>query len=323
MCEISIIVPVFNVEKYLNRCIDSILSQSFGDYELLLVDDGSADGSGKICDEYAKKDSRIKVFHKNNGGLSSARNFGIEQSSAPYIGFVDSDDYIAPDMYELLYYNIQKEDADISMCALFDIYNGRPEKVNKKTEYFVTDSAEAVRIVMEAQKTSVTAVNKLYKRKLFDNIRYPEGRIAEDAFVIVDILLLVKKAVITTEQKYYYVHRKESITTSGFKKKDCDVIEAYEKNHALIKEHYPELEDTAKMRVCWAYFYVLDKMMLADGRKENELLDKIVRYLRGNFKFIMKDTRFNKTRKTAMTALMINKKLYKLCVRARAKRLKI
>ncbi len=122
MCEISIIVPVYKVEKYLKKCVDSILAQTFSDFELILVDDGSPDNSGRICDDYAKKDARVRVVHKQNGGLSSARNAGIEVAKGKYLGFVDSDDYIAEDMYELLYKAIIKEEADLSICGIYDVY---------------------------------------------------------------------------------------------------------------------------------------------------------------------------------------------------------
>ena len=118
MCRISIIVPVYNVEKYLKKCVDSILGQTFTDFELLLIDDGSTDNSGSICDELAKTDNRIKVIHKENGGLSDARNIGIEVAKGDFIGFIDSDDYIDEDMYAFLYNNILKYDAELSMCEI-------------------------------------------------------------------------------------------------------------------------------------------------------------------------------------------------------------
>lgn len=320
MSEISIIVPVYNVEQYLKKCLDSILAQTFTDFELLLIDDGSTDSSGIICDEYEKKDARIKVYHKVNGGLSSARNFGIEKADTPYLGFIDGDDYIDTDMYEILYKNIKTENADISMCALFDIYNGKPLKINKQTQYIVADAPEAIRIVMEAKINSVNAVNKLYKRELFHTVRYPEGKIAEDAFVIIELLMLTNKNVITTEQKYYYIHRKNSITTSKFKIKDCEVIEAYNKNYGLIKKNYPQLLDVAQMRLCWAHFYVLDKMMTAESMNEFEMERNVIGYLKKNFIFILKDKCFNKSRKIAMCLLMIHKELYRLCVKEKLRR---
>ena len=126
MAKVSVIVTVYNVEKYLNKCVDSLLAQTLSDIEILLVDDGSTDGSGRICDDYAGKDSRVRVIHKENGGVSSARNKGLFEASAEYVGFVDSDDYVAEDMYECLYSNLKKEDADVSVretkrrCSYYD-----------------------------------------------------------------------------------------------------------------------------------------------------------------------------------------------------------
>ncbi|MBA1325633.1 glycosyltransferase [Enterococcus faecium] len=128
----SIIVPVYKVEKYLRKCVDSILAQTFTDFEVILVDDGSPDNSGKICDEYAEKDNRVRVIHKENGGLSSARNAGIDVARGKYLGFVDSDDYIDEDMYEILYENLKIHDADISSVELIPFYGGRYKEKNKE-----------------------------------------------------------------------------------------------------------------------------------------------------------------------------------------------
>ena len=170
MPEISIIVPVYKVEKYLDTCVRSILEQTFADFELILVDDGSPDRCGALCDAYAAEDERIIVIHKENGGLSSARNAGIEAARGNYIGFVDSDDSIAPDMYHFLYENMKKEQADLSMCGLFDVYAGREPK--RLPEYYrVMGPEEAVEMVLKAETASVSAVNKLYKKEIFDGIR--------------------------------------------------------------------------------------------------------------------------------------------------------
>lgn len=311
---ISIVVPVYNVEKYLEKCVNSILSQTFNDFELILVDDGSPDNCGKICDSFAQKDSRVVVVHKENNGLSAARNSGIEIAKGKYIGFIDSDDYIAEDMYEILYNNIQKESADISMCALYDCYAGKDIELNPKPEYLVVDSKEAIKIVFEAKITSVTAVNKLYKIELFNDIKYPVGKSSEDAFVIVDLLHASKKIVITTEEKYFYIHRENSITSSTYKKNDLLAIEAYENNYKKIMEFYPNLEKVARMRVCWANFYVLDKIMLTKDFTEKTIEKKIIHLLRSQFTFIMKCKDFTRGRKLSMLGLMINKNIYRLFV---------
>ena len=125
MAKVSVIVPVYKVENYLKKCVNSLINQTLKDIEIILVDDGSPDSCGKICDEYAKNDSRVKVIHKQNEGLSEARNVGIMAAKSPYIGFVDSDDYVAEDMYEMLYENLIKTNADVSVCGLYDCYSNK------------------------------------------------------------------------------------------------------------------------------------------------------------------------------------------------------
>ena len=247
--EISIIIPVYNSEKYLNACLDSVLAQTFKDFELILVDDGSPDGCGRICDEYADKDDRVRVCHIENSGSSAARNYGIDRARGKYLGFIDSDDRIDEDMYEILYNNLIKEDADISMCGLFDEYGDEIVKVFDKPVYKVMDSEESILTVMEAKLTSVTPVNKLYKKELFEGIRYPVGEDSgEDASIIVELLLRCKKTVLTTEQKYHYIHREGSITTREFNPSDKSVIRAYIKNYKLIKENIPSQRGILRCR---------------------------------------------------------------------------
>ena len=311
---VTVIVPVFNVEVYLRKCLDSIQKQTFDALEILVIDDGSTDGSKLIAEDVAKNDARIKVYSKLNGGLSSARNYGIEKATTDYLVFVDSDDYIDPDMIEMLYTNLLQENADISMCTIYDMYPGIPAKQNTDIRRIVVNNEEAIRIVFEAKITSVYAVAKLYKKTLFDNVKYPVGKIAEDAFVIVDILDQCKKVVIQTVKKYYYIHRQNSITTSSFRKNNCDVIDAYQRNYEIITAKYPRLQEVAQMRICWAHFYVLDKLAVAEeGDKAIE--DRVVRYLRNNWIFILKNKCFNKSRKIALCVLLISRWGYKQLTR--------
>ena len=313
---LSIVLPVYGAEAYLPKCLDSVLAQTFTDFELILVDDGSPDGCGAICDEYAKRDARIRVFHTENAGSSAARNYGIDRAEGVYLGFIDSDDYIDPDMYRLLYDNLIREDADLSMCGLADVYGGEVTNPVKEPVYRVMNSEEAIRTVFEAKLTSVTPVNKLYKKELFEGIRYPVGEDSgEDASIIVDLLLRCKKSVLTTEQKYYYIHREGSITTREYRSTDRSVIHAYQKNYKLIKKHMPSLLPEAQMRLCWAYFFVLDKLLISSNRKAFKSDEKeLVGFLRKHARFILRDPRFNKTRKIAMVLLRIHTGLYRRCV---------
>lgn len=322
MCEISIIVPVYNVEKYLNKCVDSILKQTFGDFELILVDDGSPDNSGAICDQYAEEDSRVKVIHKENGGLSDARNAGIEIAKGNYIGFVDSDDYIDKNMYKQLYDSLTKNDVDLSICGIFDVYEGK-ESLKKSERELLLNRDEAMVMIFHGNEISVHAYNKLYKKEIFKYIRYPVGRYHEDSYIIVDILDKCEKVAINTKQMYHYLHREESITGQSFSVKQLEYIDAWEKNEELVKGRFQKLDEAAHQRVCFANFLILDKIVSDNQEKIVPETRKIVSYLRRNFFFILKNNIFTKERKIAMALLMVSLKLYKLPVDMQNKRLRV
>nr|OTO70154.1 hypothetical protein A5866_002374 [Enterococcus sp. 12C11_DIV0727] len=177
----------------MHKCVDSILSQTFSDIEVILVDDGSTDKSGEICDQYVVKDQRIRVIHKKNGGLSSARNIGLDIAVGRYIGFVDSDDYIANDMYEILYDQLIESNADLSCVGMIDVYENRTSELKQNKIIELVDQKQAIKLVVDGKDIFAYAVNKLYKRDLFNDIRYPEGKIVEDAFIIIDLLLLCER----------------------------------------------------------------------------------------------------------------------------------
>lgn len=311
MCEISIIVPVYNVEKYLNKCVDSILNQTFKDFELILVDDGSPDNSGVICDQYAKEDTRVRVIHKENGGLSSARNAGIEVAQGKFLGFVDSDDYIAEDMYELLYNNIINEDVDLSICGIYDVYKGKTPKTLPDFRKVCT-KVETMKLILDANIISVHAVNKLYKRALFNSIKYPLGTITEDAAVILNIVDQCEKIVVDSTQKYFYYHRENSISSKEFSLKNLQTIEVWSENERWILTNIPSLYTEVHTRVCWANFIVLDKIIENNAERRVPETKEIISYLRSNYRFIMKNSIFTKNRKIAMILLMISLKLYKI-----------
>ena len=172
--KISVIVPVYNVEAYLEKCVESILKQTYTNLEILLVNDGSTDTSGELCDQLAQRDQRIRVIHKENSGLSDARNRGIEEASSDLIGFIDSDDYIDEDMYEILYRQMLESNADLSMCGHYDVYHQIPEKQVAAIQTWELTPQEAIKMVMEAKILSVTAVNKLYKKEV--NVIYNDNQ---------------------------------------------------------------------------------------------------------------------------------------------------
>lgn len=228
MSEISIVVPVYNVERYLNRCISSILKQTFTDFELILIDDGSKDYSASICDEYKEKDSRIKVIHQENAGLSAARNKGIEVSNGKYITFIDSDDFIHPNMLEVLYINIVNFDADIAMCDHHRVYENKevPREFCENNITLYTNLEAVRKIVEKSEERMIVAWGKLYKQNLFSDIRYPVGKYHEDEFVTYKLLYKSDRIASTDAKLYYYLQRSNSITGSTYNIKRLEKLEA-------------------------------------------------------------------------------------------------
>lgn len=219
--KISVIIPVYKVEPYLRQCLDSVVDQTYKNLEIICVDDGSPDKCGTICDEYAKKDSRIRVIHRENGGLSAARNSGIDIATGEYICFIDSDDFVSKSFVKYLYTLIKKYKADISVCPLIRyISDNKIDKGKGFVEDCVDSSGALSRIFSENRYIGVVACNKMYSRKLFDSIRYPEGKFYEDSGTTYKLFLESKKIAFGEYAKYYYrVARKGQITTSGYEKK--------------------------------------------------------------------------------------------------------
>lgn len=210
---ISVIVPVYNVERYLERCIQSIKSQTYKNLEIILVNDGSGDASGTICEEYAKKDARIQVIHQDNKGLSAARNKGLDLASGSLIIFIDSDDYINVRMIEILYENLTKQNADISIC---DFRRMSDDEESMETEQnsgheCMSGIEFCHELYRERQVQAVAAWNKLYRIEVFDGARYPEGKSHEDEFLTYQLLYNARKVVYTKAKLYYYIQRPDSI----------------------------------------------------------------------------------------------------------------
>lgn len=227
---ISVIVPIYRVEKYLPACIDSILNQTFTDFELILVDDGSPDRCPEICDETAKRDARVRVIHQANQGLSAARNAGIEAARGAWLSFVDSDDYIAPQFYEKLYQTAQRTDADCVMCSVQNVdESGKPiDSALMRVADEVKTGREVLRKIGRDDVTPyLTAWNKLYRRKLFNTLRYPAGRQNEDVFVFAELFCQVQRAVCVAEPLYFYRKRIGSIMNSVVTLRNLDEMWAY------------------------------------------------------------------------------------------------
>lgn len=232
MAMISVIVPVYKVERYIHRCVDSILIQTFSDFELILVDDGSPDNCGAICDAYAAKDNRIHVIHQENGGLSAARNAGIDwvfsSSESQWILFVDSDDWIHPDMLSTLLEAAVTNGVNVSICDIINTYGETPEVQSKPYEVFVYSPEEFL--------TSI-ACAKLYRRNCFDTIRYPVGKVHEDEFTTYRILFQQDRLAVIHVPLYFYFQNADGIMGSPWSPKRLVSIDAKREQLQFFKEH--------------------------------------------------------------------------------------
>ncbi len=240
---ITIVVPIYNVEAYLHKCIDSILAQTYKYLEIILVNDGSTDSCGAVCDEYALKDARIKVIHQKNKGVSAARNIGLAQAGGTYIGFVDPDDWIAPDMYQCLYTELINQKADMAVCEIFivtdkGVYAPKRELTGSVEEFTNKEAILSLKI-------SDGPCNKLYKRHIFDRIKFPEDRFYEDAYIMVDIINRCHKILYISSPHYYYYQRQNSTCHTYSAKNVENQFEAYCAKSEKIKQYYPELKDYA------------------------------------------------------------------------------
>ena len=227
---ISVIVPIYRVEKFLPQCIESVLNQTFTDFELILVDDGSPDRCPAICDEAAERDARVRVIHQANAGLSAARNAGIEAAHGAWLSFVDSDDYIAPHFCEKLYQTAQRTNADCVMCSVQNV--DESGKLIDSALMRVADEVKTGREVLrkigrDDVTPYLTAWNKLYRRKLFNTLRYPAGRQNEDVFVFAELFCQVQRAVCVAEPLYFYRKRIGSIMNSVVTLRNLDEMWAY------------------------------------------------------------------------------------------------
>ena len=241
---ISVIVPIYKVEQYLEKCVNSITSQTYTNLEIILVDDGSPDNCPAICDQLAKTDKRIKVVHKPNGGLSDARNVGFENSSGKYITFVDSDDYLNHNFIETLYRNIINTDADMSIVGYQEVFED--STVNQaetlQNEVLCFDNSNKFEQLCDKHKLNfIIAWGKLYNRKLFNTIKFPVGKINEDEFVAHHIINACQKICFENVPYYYYLQRQNSIMHTTYTERNLHVFEALEERLAFFNTN-PRLQ---------------------------------------------------------------------------------
>ena len=230
---ISVIIPVYKAEKYLGRCMDSILAQSLSDYELILVDDGSPDQSGAICDAYAKQDGRVRVIHQKNGGAAAARNTGLDAAAGEWIAFIDSDDWVHPDYLRLLYEAARQRGADLSACRYETVRGRFAHDEEDQTLRFSEENAEEYWVGNRIGAT--VPWGKLYRRELFRDLRYPLGRIGEDEFVTYRLLFGSNRLAVIDNVLYRYFVNDEGVSRSNYLKRLPDALEAFRQHEEYFK----------------------------------------------------------------------------------------
>ena len=280
--QISIVVPVYNVEEYLLRCLKSLVHQTYNNIEIILVDDGSTDNSGKICDEFGDRYPQIKTVHKHNGGLSDARNLGIQLAQGSYIGFVDSDDWIAIDMYEKLYMELRESNADIAVCERDLVIDDRIVHTKCLNSVQIMDSHDALKILAVDKKYKSHAWNKLYKRELFSNIEFPVGKYYEDILIMYKLFEKAKRIVFIDHAYYYYYQRKNSIVGSKNLDSLDDYIEACKYRYFELKNTYPEYSEYLLLDILKAYLFTYSQLKLI---KKKDLITK--KYLKNVYSRII------------------------------------
>ncbi len=262
---ISVIVPIYNVEQYLPRCIESILNQTYKNLEIILVDDGATDRCGSICDAYKEKDCRVKVIHKPNGGLSDARNTGLDQMTGEYVTCIDSDDFVSPYFVSNLWSALEEKQCDIASSWFIEYHNGQivpTGRIVDIQEVEVLAKNKYFERLLYQDGVEISAWGKLYKSSLYRNVRYPVGKLYEDIPTTYRLIEQAKKIAVISNIDYYYFQRENSIARAKFSIRKMDAIYHMHIFGNFIQENYPELVDAFKCRyfntVCNILFQIND-----------------------------------------------------------------
>lgn len=311
---VSVIVPVYNVEEYLGRCVDSILEQTYRNLEVILVDDGAKDTSGSICDAYAQRDPRVQVIHKENGGLSSARNAGIDIAQGAYLKFVDSDDWLEPDAVEVLLSQALAAGVELVVGGRWDVSakTGKKEKGLCPRQQEVVSGAELVSRIFRWDHCDSSACDKLFHSRLFREVRFPLGVVCEDVPVMYRIALDAGRAALTDKPLYNYFHRSGSISYTGISEKSFHFSRHTAQILPYIQKNYPNLLPEARYLRVRSLVYSLQSADLAapeERERFREVCRKERQALRKHIGFLLRSPFF--TRRERVTDLLLAFDLYR------------
>lgn len=280
---ISVIVPVYKVEEYLDQCVSSIANQTYQNLEIILVDDGSPDRCPEMCDRWAEEDSRIKVVHKENGGLSDARNAGLKVATGHYVAFVDSDDLIGGDMVETLYNALYDTKADIAECDYVCFEDDLPHFEDCTDAKITSFSAEeALKVLLEKHDLYCVVWNKLYRRQLFNNLSFATEKLHEDVFFTYQAFGKSKSVVKIHRNMYYYRQRQNSIMGKSFSFGNLDALEAMEFQISYMERNYPKLERLSRIQLLGMCLYLGQKALKSS--EKDTAMKKIGKIYRRNYR---------------------------------------
>ena len=314
---ISVIIPAYNVEQYIGRCIESVIKQTYLNLEIIIVDDGTKDRSGDIAEEYSLRDNRIKVLHKINGGLSSARNQGIINSHGKYITFIDSDDYVDKEYIEYLVKIIKQYSTHISICQHKTVFpSGHIKDIgNSRTEALPAE--EVIKRILYDDVLNTSAWAKLYDRELFNHVFYPEGRLFEDIGTTYKLIMQCETIAIGYETKYNYILRADSITYNKFTLKKLDLVAMTDEMASVVSVNYPALSKAVMRRRVYARFSTLNQML--DEREYSKQKNDMISFIRANRTTVLTDREAPLRDKIAIILLSISYSIYRKVWKTRTK----
>lgn len=288
---VSVVIPVYNVEPYLRECVASVVEQTYTNIEIILVDDGSTDSSGTLCDEFALSDSRICVFHKKNGGLSDARNYGILRSHGSLISFIDSDDYVSPDYIMHLYQALVRGKTDIAATSICIFREGELPKEHKRdmADFHVYDACEALEDMLYMRHLEPNAFLKIYKRELFDTIQYPVGKLYEDIATTTKLIDKAGRIAYLDEKDYYYRIRPNSIQTASFNPKKLDLLDQLNVVKSIVQTKYPSAINAYYSKEQSALFNLYMNINRCDIKENLEITDGLWNGIKKNRISVLRD----------------------------------
>lgn len=301
---ISVVIPVYNVEKYLDQCVKTVLCQTYRNYEVILVDDGSTDKSGVMCDWYGENYKNVKVFHKPNGGLSDARNFGVKRAKGDLVSFVDSDDYVTEDYLSYLYDLKVRFSADISCADCIRVYPGKEYTLNLNKDEKVCDPCEAIQRICYG---SPGAWSRLYPRDILLNYPFPVGRLYEDCATTYKLMDACKKIVFSTKNIYMYVRREGGITRSPISERQFDIIWANDEMLSFVRMKYPTAEKAARYRYANCVCIITDILFDYNGesKEQRAYFTRIRTALKPQIRSLLTNKRASITIKIKCVAIML------------------